>query len=151
VRDDDMLRLSAKKMRAASGPEFHFLITLDSHIPFDFISDEEKEIYPHSTDWQENYFNSIRVLDHAVQRYVEALPPGTLLVFYGDHTAGVNNEKFHSARDGDKEFVPCIVYTTGANEAMARTDLAGLPADLRIHDVVNHLRRQVGTTHFAAR
>lgn len=151
VRDDDLLQLSAKKMREAKGPEFHFLITLDSHIPFDFIDDSEKEIYPHSSDWQENYFNSVRVLDHAVKHYIESLPAGTLVIFYGDHTPGVNYGDFHCAREGNAEYVPCIVYVTGAHETLAKVDTEKLPGDLRIHDVVNNLRRVVATGHVAKR
>jgi phosphoglycerol transferase MdoB-like AlkP superfamily enzyme len=79
VRDVELFRLSAQKLRQASGPEFHFIITLDSHVPFDLISEVEKEMYPRSQSWQENYFNSLRVLDRSVCEYVKSLPAGTLV------------------------------------------------------------------------
>jgi phosphoglycerol transferase MdoB-like AlkP superfamily enzyme len=90
IRDAEIFRLSSEKMRTARGCEFHFIITLDSHGPFDLISDEEKEIFPHSQQWQQNYFNSMYVLDRNVQNYLESLLAGTLVILYGDHTSGVN-------------------------------------------------------------
>ena len=145
VRDGDIFQLSSEKMRQARGPEFHFLITLDTHAPFDLIDDSEKEIFPHSAVWQENYFNSLRVLDHKLRDYVESLPNGTVVIFYGDHTAGVTYGDYHSDREGPAEFVPCIVYVChGSDTWVAEADPPGeLPKDLRVHDVINVLRHQL--------
>jgi len=63
VRDGELFRLSAEQLRASPGRMFHLLITLDTHIPFDQIDGSEKEIFPGSHDYSENYFNSLRVLD----------------------------------------------------------------------------------------
>lgn len=145
VRDGDIFKLSSEKMRRARGPEFHFLITLDTHAPFDLINDDEKEIFPHSRDWQENYFNCLRVLDHKLHDYVESLPDGTVVILYGDHTAGVTYGDYHSAREGTAEFVPCIVHVChGPENWVAAADPPGeLPKDLRVHDVINVLRHQL--------
>ena len=96
VRDADLFQLSNRKMRQDRGPQFHFIITLDTHAPFDLITDGEKEIFPHSKVWQENYFNSLRVLDNGLRAYIESLPAGTLVMLYGDHTAGVTYGDYHS-------------------------------------------------------
>jgi phosphoglycerol transferase MdoB-like AlkP superfamily enzyme len=147
VRDGDIFKLSSEKMRQARQPEFHFLITLDTHAPFDLIKDDEKEVFPHSKSWQENYFNSLRVLDHVLRDYIESLPEGTMVILYGDHTAGVTYGSYHSSRRGSAEFVPCIVYVCHAHQGWpAQTPQeAVLPADLRVLDVVNVLRHQLGT------
>jgi hypothetical protein len=145
VRDQELFRISSAKMRASETPQFHFVITLDSHGPFNLITEEEKQVFPGSRVWQENYFNSLRALDNNLREYVESLPAGTLVVLYGDHTAGVEYGDFLPARDGEAEFVPCLVHSCGA------TGIGGddngsreaLPEDLRILDILNHLRRQV--------
>ncbi len=142
VRDDELFRVSTEKMRHATRPQFHFIITLDSHMPFDLITDSEKEVFPHSRSWQENYFNSVRLLDRDLREYVEGLPAGTLVILYGDHPSGVNYRDFHAARTVAGEYVPCIVHVQGG--AMAQPQVAAqVPEDLRIHDVINCLRRQV--------
>jgi phosphoglycerol transferase MdoB-like AlkP superfamily enzyme len=145
VRDVELFRLSAQKLRQASGPEFHFIITLDSHVPFDLISEVEKEMYPRSQSWQENYFNSLRVLDRSVCEYVKSLPAGTLVILYGDHTSGVNCDGFRSAVNGEAEYVPCLIHVCGAPRT-APAPMNGpeaLPKDLCILDVMNCLRHQV--------
>jgi len=145
VRDAEIFRLSSEKIRTARGCEFHFIITLDSHGPFDLISDQEKEIFPHSKQWQQNYFNSMHVLDRNVQNYLESLPSGTLVILYGDHTSGVNYGDFHSARKGSAEYVPCIVLVCqpSAPWPFPESSSLALVDNLRIHDIVNHLRRQI--------
>ena len=143
VRDAECFRLSSERMRQA-GPEFHFIITLDSHGPFDLIDDDEKEIFPHSQVWQENYFNSMRVLDSDLRKYIESLPAGTLVILYGDHTSGVDYGDFHSARQGEAEFVPCIVHVCGRSlPPLAESESASLPPDLRLLDIINCMRHQV--------
>jgi hypothetical protein len=153
MRDQELFRLSGEKLRAARGPEFHFIITLDSHGPFDLITEEEKKIFPGSRIWQENYFNSLRVLDDNLRDYVEALPAGTLVILYGDHTAGVEYADFEPAREGNAEYVPCVVHCCGASGAWGgeRSGSAPLPRDLRILDVLNFLRRQVEARNGATR
>ncbi len=145
VRDRDVLQLSSKKLRAAREPQFHFIITLDSHTPFNLIDDSEKEVYPHSQVWEENYFNSVQVVDRDLRNYVESLAPGTMVLLYGDHTPGVVYGDFHSAREGNVEYVPCIVHLCKPATPWPEQPgpVAGMPEDLRIHDIMNHLRRQV--------
>jgi phosphoglycerol transferase MdoB-like AlkP superfamily enzyme len=146
VRDKEIFRLSSEKMHATSGREFHFIITLDSHGPFDFISDQEKVIFPQSKQWQQNYFNSMHVLDRDVKKYLESLPAGTLVILYGDHTSGVNYGDY-SSRNGSAEFVPCIVHVCKPMTSWPPHDKRQLSpllvADLRVLDVINFFRRQV--------
>ena len=145
VRDAEIFRLSGQKICASRNREFHFIITLDSHGPFDLISDQEKEIFPKSQQWKQNYFNSMRVLDRDVQNYLKSLPAETLVILYGDHTSGVNYGDFHSARNGKTEYVPCIVHIcqSSAPWPPTHTPTPVLIDDLRILDIINHLRRQI--------
>ena len=147
VRDREVLKISSQKLRQAKSPQFHFIITLDSHVPFNLIDDSEKQIFPHSADWRENYFNSVRVLDQDLRNYIESLPAGTLVIMYGDHTSGVEYGDFHAAREGEAEYVPCIVHVCGgaANWPPTLSPEAKQveTCDLHILDVENHLRRYV--------
>jgi len=146
VRDAELLNLSCREIQQAAQPQFHFIITLDSHAPFDLIDDQEKQIFPGASAWRENYFNSARVLDGLLRNYVQSLPAGTLVILYGDHPAGVDYGDFHPAIEGAAQFVPCIVHVCG--RANAGTELscasAPLPADLRVLDIINFMRHQVG-------
>jgi hypothetical protein len=145
VRDEELLRFSAQKLKQATRREFHFIITLDTHGQFDLIGEEEKEIFPDSRIWQQDYFNSLRVLDRNLRHYIESLPTGALVILYGDHTAGVNYGEFQSARYGSIEYVPCIVHVcqTPATWVPEPARQAPLPYDLRILDIMNFLRGQI--------
>lgn len=142
IRDKEIFRVSSEKLQQASQPEFHFLITLDAHGPFNLIKDEEKSVFPKSRDWQQNYFNSMAALDNNLRDYVNALPAETLVVMYGDHTSGVNYQSFSPARDGSIEYVPCIIHKKeDRNTDMPKQiDPTQLPRDLSILDIMNAIR-----------
>jgi phosphoglycerol transferase MdoB-like AlkP superfamily enzyme len=143
IPDRDILKLSSRLLNEAKQKEFHFIITLDSHAPFDLMPEAEKKIFPGSDDWRENYLNSMNYLDRQLEEYLTSLPTGTLVVLYGDHTAGVNFKYFTSDRVGAAEFVPCIVYRCGAPQLPQLEHTNSLPERLRTHDILNHLRREV--------
>ena len=145
VRDAELFKLSSQELRQATRPQFHFIITLDSHAPFNLIDDQEHQVFPNTQAWRENYFNSARWLDNLLRDYMDSLPSGTLVILYGDHPAGVDYGDFHPAREGSAEFVPCLVHVCGSSSPPpADTSLpAHLPSDLRILDVINFLRHQV--------
>lgn len=145
VRDAEIFRLSCQKILASDKPEFHFIITLDSHAPFDLITDQEKEIFPKSKRWQENYFNSMRVLDRNVKNYIESLPSGTMVILYGDHTSKVNYGNFQAARYGETDYVPCIVHIHKSSVPWppSQNHPPDLIEDLQILDIINHFRRSI--------
>jgi len=145
VRDAELFKLSSQELRQATRPQFHFIITLDSHAPFNLMDDQEQQIFRNTPSWRENYFNSARLLDNLLRDYVESLPSGTLVILYGDHPAGVDYGDFHPAREGSAEFVPCIVHVCGASSpSPADASLpAPLPPDLRVHDIINFMRHQI--------
>jgi phosphoglycerol transferase MdoB-like AlkP superfamily enzyme len=145
VRDAELFQLSSREIRQAARPQFHFIITLDSHAPFNLIDDQEKKVFPNAWAWRENYFNSARRLDELLRDYIQSLPPGTLVILYGDHPAGVDYEGFHPAQEGSAEFVPCLVHVCGDSSAPAAHAWppASLPPDLRILDIINFMRHQI--------
>jgi NDP-sugar pyrophosphorylase family protein len=87
----------------------------------------------------------MRALDRNLRSYIESLPKDTLVVLYGDHTSNVDYGDFHSAHSGLAEFVPCIVHVCQEPLVQQTNAVASesLPQDLRIHDVINFLRRQI--------
>lgn len=139
VRDREVFQHSTQRLQQATEPEFHFIITLDAHGPFNLIKEEEKTIFPKSRNWKENYFNSMAALDRNIREYVDSLPLGTLVVLYGDHTSGVHFHNFSPAKDGTKEYVPCIIHQTGSSLKPAVPKQ--LPDDLTILDVVNAMKK----------
>lgn len=146
VRDAELFKLSSREIQKATQPQFHFIITLDSHAPFNLIDNQEKRIFPGSSAWRENYFNSARVLDDCLRDYIQSLPSGTLVILYGDHPAGVDYDDFHPAFVDGAQFVPCIVHVCGSLDPAPELsyDAAPLPSDLRILDIMNFMRHQVG-------
>jgi hypothetical protein len=149
VRDAELFQLSSREMKQAARPQFHFIITLDSHAPFNLIDDKEKQIFPNASSWRENYFNSARLLDSLLRDYVQSLPAGTLVILYGDHPAGVDYEDFHPASEGNAQFVPCIIHVCGSPGLPASS--APMPQDLRILDIVNFMRHQIAARPAPAR
>jgi hypothetical protein len=151
VRDAEVFRLARERLQGNPVPTFQFIITLDSHHPCTQIEDAEKELFPGSHRIEENYFNSLRVLDRALQHYIAQLPEDTLLVIYGDHTLDIHYDDFEPARDEQAEYVPCLVH----NKAGGLTPGAG-PAQLPdgravgINDVFGHLRASLKFTRAAA-
>ncbi len=146
TRDQELFRHSSKQLNEARQPEFHYLITLDSHGPFNLITEAEKSIYPSSRNWKENYFNSMAAVDKNLEDYVTSLPTETVVVLYGDHTSGVHHEDFTPAREGSNEFVPCIVHqhpTEGSTTPRPPSSSTDFPEDLCIHDIINAIRRKI--------
>ena len=145
VRDAEIFKLSSKKICESTQPVFHFLMSLDTHIPYNLIAESEKAFFPGSRNLQENYFDSMAVLDRNLRDYVKSLPGGTLVLIYGDHTSEVEHEDFSPAREGNLEFVPCLIYSCpGPGISPFSPDRhPDLPDTIEIHDVVNFLRRQV--------
>ena len=145
VRDQELLNYSIERFKEATKPEFHFIITLDSHGPFNLISENEKTIFPGSLNWKANYFNSMASVDSNISDYVSALPAGTLLILYGDHSAGVSYQGFTPARDHANEYVPCIVHICPGDgiDPLLTSSEESLPDNLNILDIVGHFRQQV--------
>jgi len=146
IYDTGLLAHSARRMQRAPGKQFHFLITLTSHGPFRQLKPQDREIYPAPTRRLENYLNCMRFVDDALREYVSALPPGTLVVVYGDHASSIFTADFTSDRSAAGEFVPCMIHLVGGNLA-ERQQTRGRPiaqnGKLTLLDVARYLRHLV--------
>lgn len=131
VKDRDVFRLAAKEMNASEGPVFQFIITLTSHVPFDFLSDDEREISPRvetpQDKWETiklHYLDSIRYVDRVLREYYEALPEGSLVILYGDHATSAIPGNFRDPEGNVIEYVPYFIHQKGALLETADPDLA---------------------------
>jgi len=82
----------------------YFLITLSSHGPFDFV---QNGVFAGS-DMASRYFDSINYVDKALEQFL-TLKGRYLVILYGDHSANVE-DKSYSSRQGEKEFVPALIF-----------------------------------------
>ena len=111
VTDQEVLNLSSHLMREIHDPTCHFIITLTSHTPYEFVVPTDDSPCPDPANIAERYFNHMRYLDDCLRDYVMSLPKHTTVVIYGDHSAGasVATADFSPDRVGNAEYVPCFI------------------------------------------
>ena len=90
VEDHHLLAYAARQLNARPGRQFQLVITASSHIPYP-VEQSRKVFFPGGTRNEETYFDSIHYVDDSIRRFYEALPRGTTLVLYGDHTSQIAN------------------------------------------------------------
>jgi len=151
VEDEELLRLSAKWLRKASGPTVHFIITLTSHGPFHRVPPEKRELFPDPSGQAEAYLNSMRYVDRALASYLDALPEGAVLVLYGDHESKVRG---YGQAPHARERVPWLIYCKGQDLAK-RQRTRGMPwtqsGELQMLDAVTYLHRSLKEYQVAGR
>lgn len=142
VRDRVVLARLAADVASATGRVFAFTITLDSHGPYNLIKPEEAQLFPGSSDLTESYFNSIHWVDRVLEECYEALPPGTTLLFYGDHTANLKTRKFESDRTLEAEYVPVLLHRKGEDwsSRQKEREWGGTTEELTLLDVMTYVR-----------
>lgn len=104
VFDHDVFSTSSSLLNAAIQPTFHFIISLTTHSPFNFLPAEYASEIHKDSDKLNRYYNSMRYLDDCLNKYYSQLPNGTWLILYGDHGPGFRKEE-----SGLSERVPFIV------------------------------------------
>lgn len=147
LMDRDVFRLAARELNAAEGPVFQFIITLTSHSPYDFLPEEERELTLHLEKGSKDeldlrrlrYIDSARYVDRVLQEYVEALPDGSLVILYGDHSSFALPRTFRDLEGNLIEFIPYIVHQKGARLESADPKLA-LGGTLTQLDMVTYIR-----------
>lgn len=146
--DGVVFRLAAKD-RTAEDAFFEFSITGTSHTPFQFsLEGQPREFFPGSSDRNETYFDTIRYVDAAVGQYVDGLPPGTVVLLYGDHWSQVENAAVGYRSQVVEEFgiVPLVLFrkTAAGPEPLFALDPArARSAELRLVDVTRWYRRSL--------
>ena len=141
IKDADVLAFSARNLDQHD-LALHFIITLTSHGPFDYLEPDEQELYPGTSRREHRYLNSMRYVDNALGPYVGSLPAGTTVVIYGDHAAGVD----YGQKMGGPEYVPFLVHRVGADLSERQQTLDdgfALSGQLSLLDAVTWLWNQM--------
>jgi len=145
VRDADLLRCVAEVMGSEKFV-YVFAITLDTHAPFNVISESEMDIFPRPESQVEKYLNSARYLDNCLRDLIEKVPVGTTVVLYGDHTASLNTEILRSDVVEGVEYVPCLIYQKGndlSHFQTTRDQDCSRDGSLDVLDIMGYLRNSV--------
>jgi|GEM_PF-1335453 Phosphoglycerol transferase and related proteins, alkaline phosphatase superfamily len=148
ARDAEMFRVVLSVLRETERA-YAFLITLDTHTPYTYISATEQEIFTNPQNEVERYFNSLRYLDNCLTSFVKDLPEGTTLVIYGDHTAYMKTEMFSSDVVGRDEFVGCLIYQKGTDLSKTqktRQMAIATSGELNLLDVLSFLRASIAAS-----
>lgn len=150
IRDNDVLALATQKLRNATRPTCHFIITLTTHVPYTMLSPGEYQIFPRPANVVERYLNNMRYLDNCLRDYVASLGKGATIVIYADHPTEEGNQDFSPDRDGAREYIPCLIYDTDRDLSrlqQTRGEPVAIDGSLNLVDVINYVREQVVRTH----
>ena len=152
IRDKDVLTLSALKLREATAPICHFVITLTTHTPYTMISPDEEEIFKRPRTTSERYLNNMRYLDNCLRDYIVSLGSGTTVLIYSDHPT--EEMEFRADRDVAIEYIPCMIYDSDRDlsKLQKTRDLPqSTNGTLNQVDIIKYLRAQVVRTSQAAK
>ena len=147
--DLEMLEWAGDRVRDTEEKQFSILITATSHIPFLFTPKEKRVFFPESDDAISGYLDSIHYVDEGVGALIKRLPKGTIVIIYGDHTAGVSSTELgyeHKKFEGIG-LVPFIVHQVGSDiSGLQKTKESGLAfsGELTLLDMVSYTRDVVG-------
>jgi glucan phosphoethanolaminetransferase (alkaline phosphatase superfamily) len=147
VPDKEVLTLSILKMREATTPTCHFIITNTTHTPYTMLPGE-KEIFKNPRTTVQNYINNMRYLDNCLRDYVTSLGHGATIVIYGDHTTEGGEGDFQPDRDRsrDREYVPFYIYDTDQDLSKlqkTRNQVVAKDGSLNLVDMIKYVRGQV--------
>jgi hypothetical protein len=151
VRDVEIFRCVQKTLRTQKRA-FVFVITLDTHSPFNMIEESEQTLIPKPFSLVERYLNSARHLDGCLRDFMASIPDGTAVLLYGDHTASIKDELFASDVVDGKEFVPCLIYQKGADLSLlqqTRGQAISTNGTLNIMDILGYIRNSIATNSVA--
>jgi hypothetical protein len=125
---------------------FEFTITGTSHTPFRFsLEGHERTFFPQETDRSYTYFDTFNYVDKVLGQYVDELPPGTVVLIYGDHWSRVENPKINYRSQVIDEFgiVPAILFrktSDGVEPLFEIDEKLAKSAQLRLVDVTAWFR-----------
>ena len=74
----------------SQGPQFMVLATIANHMPFNFMPENERRIYPNPKNLKENYLNSLRMVDDSMRVFIKLFnespkSKNSILIITGDH------------------------------------------------------------------
>lgn len=118
--DNEVFNFAFNKMKEQKAPFFTYVITMSSHMPFNFTAD----YYTNSSydgiadETVRNYFTSMSYVDKSIEEFVGKIKsefPGTYILIWGDHTPGITSEDYKQASFTENnnyfEFVPLLILT----------------------------------------
>jgi phosphoglycerol transferase MdoB-like AlkP superfamily enzyme len=152
VRDKDVLTLSALKLREASTPTCHFVITLTTHTPYTMIPPDAQEVFAHPRTTSERYLNNMRYLDNCLRDYIVSLGSGVTVMIYSDHPT--EEMEFRADREGAIEYIPCLIYDSDCDlSKLQKTRKMPMSTDGTLNqvDLIKYLRAQVLRTFRTAK
>ncbi len=150
IRDAALFSSLLKGMRSESRA-YIFAITLDTHTPFQQLLPGDMQLFSNPQNDAERYINALRYLDNCLADFFHQLPSGTTLVMYGDHTASIKSDLFHSDVSDGKEYIPCLIYQTGTNLSslqQTRNNPISTEGTLNLLDIMSYLRKSIGSLPF---
>lgn len=121
IRDDHFYKrifLHLNQTSPASQPQFITIATVSSHMPFSYLSDNEKTIYKKPKNLKENYLNTLKTVDDSLAVFFELLKnsdyaDNSIVIITGDHAFPTGEHgSFHNENYAYQEnfVVPLIVY-----------------------------------------
>ncbi len=146
LRDRDVMTFSSLLLRQATGPTCHFLITLTSHTPYQFLKPHERLFNFNPRDPVERYFNHAHYVDTCLRDYINSLGKGVTVVLYADHASEVGNADFTNSKKAIGEFIPVMIYDTDRNLArlqQTRDSDVCRDGSLKMLDISSYLRQQI--------
>ena len=152
VPDHELLQFAAADLTARAGRQFQLAITATSQIPFHNYDRALARFFPGSTSIAENYFDVIHYVDHAIGRYLDALPSATTVVLYGDHVSRVEHAGtgYRQAACDGAGLVPFLVLETGRDLAcLQRTRATARDGSLTLLDAARWVHASVARAHEA--
>ena len=135
VYDHDVLAHSSQRLSESKHPSFHFLITLTTHSPFDFLPSNHVIKMDSNDGRLFKYFNSMTYLDNCLANYFEKLPFGSWMMLYGDHGPGFRRESA-----GFTESVPFIVSRKGYDLELDESQQEQINPSVRQFDLLDMSR-----------
>ncbi len=116
IDDGLVLDATVAHVAKAPAPSFVLVITATSHIPFPLAA-ADRVFFPGENEANYAYFDSIHYVDRLIGNFVEALPPGTTVVIYGDHISKVENAElgYRQRLHQGEGCVPFLILESGAD------------------------------------
>ena len=150
--DGMLFDASIARINEQETPFLSMIITGTSHTPFWFETPGyERVFFPELASNIQNYFDSIAYVDREIGEYVQALPPNTTVLIYGDHSSGIDTPSVEYERTLVDDFgrVPAIIFNTSKplfDEQISRLSEANLEDDLTLLDFATYAHRITGLT-----
>jgi hypothetical protein len=151
IKDADVFNISSLLLRQSTGRQCHFIITLTSHTPYQFVTPDETYPVPQPRNVVERYMNHAHYLDRCLRDYVTSLGANATVFIYGDHPTEVRDSTFSPCVETGIKYVPVFICDTSTDLAAlqkTRSNNSGIATDgtFSMIDLSTFLRNRVTST-----